>query len=56
MWEEELHIAPEERFGFWIRVVKVVILQCILFGTIAMLFNDRPMYFFEECEKRAECL
>jgi len=55
-WQEEHHIPPEERFGFWARLVRFLILQLILLGSIAFLIGNRGEYFYEECQRRNQCM
>ena len=55
LWYEETHIPPSDRFIFWIRLIKFAVIQLILLGVIAYFFSTRPVYFFDECQKRSDC-
>lgn len=56
MWDEELTIPYEERYGFWIRGLRFLVLQGILLCTMVFLFGTHGYYLNHMCNRRKECM
>ena len=56
MWDEELTIPYEDRYGFWIRLVRFCVLQGILMCAIVFLYGDHGKYLTDMCDRRKECM
>ena len=56
LWEEELTIPLEERYGFWIRGLRFLTLQGILLCTIVFLYGTHGNYLSDICDRRKECM
>lgn len=56
LWEEELTIPYEDRYGFWIRGLRFLVLQGILLCTVVFLFGTHSRYLSHMCDRRKECM
>jgi hypothetical protein len=55
-WYEDFTTEPSQRFGFWSRLIKFSIWQCMLLCCVSFQFGNVGEYYFDECEKRNQCM
>ena len=52
LWMEDVYEEVEDRFSFFLRVVRFITVQCMLFVIVFALMAPDDSYFQRECFKR----